>query len=157
MTKTIKSLEKVGEYVETQHVDEVIRNYKKERWSPASERLGKPDSLSGWYTVAELEEFLATVKSHGGDGVRMYFGAYSHDFEQKPEYAGRQTLVLVGTKRCDKGDTSLDKDIYISSADKTSILAYNVMRLCPPECMPEEWGGLGVAIIEKADKSLSVI
>jgi hypothetical protein len=157
MTTVIKSLKAVGKYVNTAHVDDVIRNYKKERWAPASERLGKPDSLSCWYTVAELEDFLATVKSHGGNGIRIYFGAYAHDFAAKPEYAGRQTIVLVGTKRTETTRTSADKDIYIYDGTKTNILAYNVSRMCPPICNADEWGGLGIAIIEQKDKGLSVI
>ncbi len=41
-----KSL-KVGKYVNTEHVDTVVRNYKQERWVYNSERIGKEDSLSG--------------------------------------------------------------------------------------------------------------
>ena len=63
-----KSL-KVGEYVDTKHVDEVIRTYKQERWIHNSKRIGKEDSLSGWYSVEELEEFIETIKDHGADGI----------------------------------------------------------------------------------------
>ena len=47
----------VGKYVSTKHVDSVIRTYKKERWVHNSERLGKADSLSAWYSVEEIEAF----------------------------------------------------------------------------------------------------
>ena len=69
-----KSL-KVGKYVDTAHVDTLIRNYKQERWRQNSERLGKEDSLSVWFSVEELEEFIANIKDYNATGVRFYFGA----------------------------------------------------------------------------------
>ena len=77
-----KSL-KVGKYVSTQHVDEVVRNYKQERWIQNSERIGQEDSLSGWWSIEEMEEFLENAKMNGADGVRMYFGAYSKNYAEK--------------------------------------------------------------------------
>ena len=44
------------------------------------------------------EKFLAEVKAHRGDGVRFYYGAFPEDYDVHPEYAGRQMLVMVGTK-----------------------------------------------------------
>lgn len=52
-----------GKFVDTAHVDTIIRNYKKERWVHNSQRLGKDDSLSVWYSVEELETFLKKRKS----------------------------------------------------------------------------------------------
>jgi hypothetical protein len=150
----------VGQYVSTAHVDKVIRTYKKERWVHNSERIGKADSLSGWYSLEELEEFVDKVKSHGGDGVRLYFSAYPHNYTETPEYADRQTVVLVATKSKGNGQ---NKDLYITDGDQTNILAYNSMKLCPPFCGPtlpddgSEWGGLGVALIDQGKKGLSVI
>src|SRR5215213_9377009 len=99
MVTTQKKTLKVGKYVNTAHVDSVIRAYKKERWVHNSDRIGKEDSLSAWYSVEELEAFIATAKQHGADGIKIYFAAYPEEFAEVPEYAGRQTLVLVGTKR----------------------------------------------------------
>ena len=76
MLETQKKSVKVGKRVNTDHVNAAIRNYKQERWVHNSKRLGKEDSLSVWYSLEELEEFLATSKAHGGDGIRLYFGAY---------------------------------------------------------------------------------
>ena len=70
-----KSL-KVGKYVSTEHVDTVIKTYKQERWVHNSERIGKEDSLSVWYSIEELEEFMATSKENGADGIKFYFAAY---------------------------------------------------------------------------------
>lgn len=155
-----KSL-KVGKYVNTEHVNTVIRTYKQERWIHNTERLGKPDSLSGWYSVEELEEFLAKAKEHGADGVRMYFAAYPADYQETPEYAGRQTAVFVATKRKETANGPADKDIYIGTDKGATILAYNSSRLCPPLCYlgdgDSEWGGIGTTIIDRGDKGTIVV
>jgi hypothetical protein len=152
---------KVGKLVDTQHVDTVIRNYKQERWVHNSKRLGKEDSLSVWYTVEELEEYLQLVKKHGGDGIRLYFGAYNKEYSEKPLYAGRQTVVLVATKATDGGT---NKDIYVNTENGHSILAYNVGSLCPPMCKGygEEdpagggFGDIGITILDKGDDGLAI-
>jgi len=152
-----KSL-KVGKYVNTEHVDSVIRTYKKERWVYNSERMGKPDSLSAWYSVEELEEFFATAKQHGADGVKMYFAAYPENYTATPEYAGLQTLVLVATKSKETENGIANKDIYFTKDGSTEILAYNASRLCPPFCGGTgEFGKIGVTIIDKGDDGLSII
>jgi hypothetical protein len=136
----IKKCEKVGSYLETQEVDTLLLNYKKTRWIFNSERIGKPDSLSTWYTVNELLEFLQKAKKNGADGIRLYFGAYPKDFKKKPEYAERQTIVLVATKSVPgENGSGIDKNIYINSGNGVQILAYNVGKACPPFC----FGGIG--------------
>src|SRR5215203_3285986 len=72
----------VGKYVDTKHVDTVIREYKQERWAQNSERIGKEDSLSVWWSVEEMENFLARAKDNGADGVKMYFAAYPEDYTE---------------------------------------------------------------------------
>ncbi len=153
----------VGKYVSTQHVDTVIRNYKQERWIQNSERIGKEDSLSGWWSIEEMEEFLEKAKMYGGDGIKFYFGAYSHDYAEKPEYAGRQTLVMVATKQKDgAAGTTLNKDIYITEGNNTNILAYNMVRLCPPSCGKStgtdiESPEIGVTIVDNGENGFMVI
>jgi hypothetical protein len=151
----------VGKYVSTQQVDEAIRTYKRERWIHNTERIGKEDSLSGWYSLEEMEAFLATAKSHGADGVRFYFAAYSENYQEVPEYAGRQTFIMVGTKQKDTANGVFNKDIYVATEEGNAILAYNSVKLCPPKCGGggnEDSGlsgmddfGLGISIIDKAD------
>ncbi len=119
-------------------VADLIREYKKTRWSPNSERIGKPDSLSAWYSIEEMENFLALVKSKGGDGIRFYYGAFPEDYAAIPEYAGRQTLATVGTrsKLTDAGIVA-NKDIYYSHNGRLKILSgSNIPGLCPPRCAP---------------------
>ena len=93
-----KELVKISKDRSTLHADTLIREYKQKRWVANSESIGKPDSLSAGYTIEEMENFLALAKSHGGDGIKFYYGAYPEDYSAKPEYAGRQTLVMVATK-----------------------------------------------------------
>jgi hypothetical protein len=165
LTVEKKSL-KVGKYVDSRHVDTVIRNYKQERWVQNSERIGKEDSLSLWYSIEELEEFIEKIKEHGADGIKMYFAAYPKVYPEKPEYAARQTMVLVATKNVGiEDDRTINKDIYISTEKGSSILAYNMSQSCPPYCngrtrTPDddnEWGGIGVTIVDRGEKGLTVI
>lgn len=165
MTTIEKKSLKVGKYVNTKHVDSVIRNYKHERWVHNSEHIGKEDSLSAWYSVEELEEFISSVKRHGGDGIKIYFGAYPKNFEEVPEYAGRQTLVLVATKRKESEEGETDKDIYINTEEGCQILAYNMSRLCPPYCGggsgggngEDDWGGVGITIVDRKEKGFVIL
>jgi hypothetical protein len=146
-----KSL-KVGKQVDTKHVDNAIRNYKQERWAQNSERLGKADSLSVWYSIEELEEFIALSKEHGADGLKLYFAAYDKNNTEDPLRAGRQTIVIVATKH-KEGNTN--KDVYIQTEKGSSVLAYNMGAICPPFCGKD--GGLGGIIIDKGDQGLVVM
>jgi len=175
MTTIQKNSVKVGKYVDTNHVDTVIRNYKKERWIHNSERIGKEDSLSVWYSVEELEEFIEKIKMHGADGIKFYFAAYSQEFAPKPEYADRQTLVLVATKSNTTATGVANKDIYVTKENGTnSILAYNVGSLCPPYCNGgqkpigtgdggdgesggDDWGGIGITLIDRGEKGTIIV
>lgn len=158
-----KSL-KAGKYVSTEHVDTIIRTYKQERWIQNSERIGKEDSLSVWFTIEEIEEFLSRSKDHGGDGIKFYFSAYPENYTEKPEYAGRQTIVMVATKTKEMAAGIANKDIYIQDGEGAKILAYNSGNICPPYCNPkpkptdaDDWGGIGVTIVDRGENGMSVI
>lgn len=156
MSTIQKKSVKVGKLVNTVHVDTVIRNYKQERWAPNSKRLGKEDSLSVWYSLEELEEYIEKIKIHGGDGIRFYFGAYSKDYKEQPEYAGRQTVVLVATKVKDTPAGETNKDIYIQTDKGNTILAYNAGRLCPPFCQIGTFEEIGITIVDKGEEGIIV-
>ena len=148
---------KVGKLVNTDHVNSVIRNYKQERWVHNSKRLGKEDSLSAWFSVEELEEFLEEAKAHGGDGIRLYFGAYDKSYEEQPLYAGRQTIVLVATRQKETEHGEVNKDIYIQAEKGNTILAYNSAQLCPPLCSnSDDFGGIGITIVDKGNAGLAI-
>ena len=121
---------KSGELVSTQHAESLISNYKKSRWAQNSDRLGQKDSTSVWYSVEELEGFLAMVKQAGGDGIKMNFGVYADNYEAVPENAGKQTVVLVATKTREKENGGIAvKNLYINTNKGTSLLAFNKGKL----------------------------
>lgn len=154
----------VGKFVTTKHVDTVIKNYKQERWIQNSERLGKEDSLSGWWSIEEIENFIETAKMHGADGIKLYFGAYDKNYQEKPEYAGLQTIVMVGTKQKEGAyGTTINKDIYVDGKNGNTILGYNMAQLCPPYCgkTPPTTAfdemQVGITMVDRGDKGLLVI
>ena len=163
-TLTAPSMEgKKGKLVDTKHVDQLISSYKKERWARNSEKLGKPDALSTWYGLKELESFLSLAKENQADGIKMYYGVYPGDFAGDPELQGRQTVVLVATKQKLTDHGAVNKDIYISKDGQSEILAFNYGGLCPPYCNNEippydegffgmELSRIGITLIEKGDK-----
>lgn len=146
---------KVGKFVSSGHVETLRRNYKEKRWAENSKRIGKPDSLSVWFSLQDMESFLQQLKAHGGNGIRFYFGAYDEAYAEKPLYAGRQTIVMVGTR--DKAGRAA-KDMYIHTGENTSILAYNLGRLCPPICQSGDGlDDMGMVITDKGDEGLIVV
>lgn len=160
MITTEKKSLQVGKYVNTAHVDTVIRTYKQERWVHNSDRIGKEDSLSAWYSVEELEGFIDTIKQHGADGLKIYFAAYPENYTEVPEYAGRQTVVLVGTRQKKTDSGVRDKDIYINTENGSQILAYNMSKICPPLCGTgdlEDTGGLGITIVDRKDQGMTIV
>ena len=156
-----KSL-KVGKFVSTDHVNTVIKNYKQERWVNNSKHIGKEDSLSAWLSIEEMEEFIAKAKDYAADGIRIYFAAYPTEYPEQPLFAGRQSLVFVGTKRKEDeaGKPAADKDIYITNENGSNILAYNSMSICPPWCKPkglDDGNELGITIVDKGDEGFAVV
>jgi len=152
-----------GQLVNKEHVDNLIRNYKKERWIHNTNRLGKADSLSAWFDLDLLTEFLQLAKEEHADGVKIYFGAYPDNFEKAQEFSGRQTVVLVATKeKLSENGKTVNKDIYFQKDGKTEILAFNFASLCPPNCgNSDDPGGLdletiGITIFENNNR-LNVI
>ena len=147
--------------VRTTIIDTLIREYKQKRWAPNSERIGKPDSLSAWYSIEEMENFLTLAKSNGGDGIKFYYGAYPEDHTAIPEYAGRQTLVMVGTKTkmTNKGAIA-NKDIYVTKNGESELLCTINPIACPPNCNPPSEGGmgdLGITILDRGEKGMEII
>jgi hypothetical protein len=153
---------KVSKAVKTEEADTLIREYKHTRWVPNSESINKPDSLSAWYSIEDMENFIALAKTNGADGIKFYFAAYPKDYASKPEYAGRQTLVKVATrsKLTDLG-TIANKDIYITRNGVTSTLGGTMPpRLCPPMCNSNSEGGmgdLGITLVDRGDKGMEII
>lgn len=142
-----------GNYVSKNEMNELTSAYKQKRWAANSERLGKADSLSVWFTVDELENFLAKVKAGGGNGVRMHFGAFPEDY-RKPEVAGMQTVVMVANRSKD-GSLENAKELLVDTNGRPEIIALDGPILCPPFC---NGSGLGKStLIIRDDNSMEVI
>jgi hypothetical protein len=147
-----------GKFLDTQFVDTVIRSYKKEKWTYNSERIGKEDSLTSWISVAEMEDLVEKIKSHGGNGIRICFAAYPVDYAPSSQLAGRQTVVLVATKLAESG--AGNKDLYVCNGTKTEILAFGQLPSCPPFCLSADGyhhQKVGTGLLEFEKNGLSVI
>ena len=72
-----------------------------------------------WYSIEELEEFIATSKENGADGIKFYFAAYPDNYTEKPGFAGRQTSVLVATKTKELETGVANKDILYPKSRKS--------------------------------------
>lgn len=136
MNTIAKKSVNAGNHVGRNEKNALTSAYKQERWAANTERLGRADSLSVWYTVEELENFLNEVKARGGNGVRMHFGVFPKGYRQ-PELEGMQTIVMVGNRSKD-GSLENAKELLINKEGKTDIIAVDGPILCPPFC------GIGV-------------
>jgi hypothetical protein len=130
-----KQINKAGKFVDARHVDELRENYRREKWVNNSKQLGKLDSLSVWYSLAELKEYLEAAESVGADGVRLYFGAYPSSYPDNILLEGRLTVAFVATqqKRSVTGKTE-NKDLYISTPKGPEVIAFNFGSICPTSC-----------------------
>jgi len=127
--------------VDGKHVDALLSTYKKERWVHTSKRLGRADSLSVWYGMSELLEFIQVARENGADGIRTYFGVYPDNFDKKPQYRGYQTIVMVATKTKRNEDGSfVTKHVYYQTEKGTELLAFDMNNPCPPDCYPDDLG-----------------
>jgi hypothetical protein len=165
---TMNTIEKksvnVGVYVSKNEMDTLTGAYKQERWADNSERLGKADSLSVWFTVEEVEAFLAKVKANGGNGVRFHYGVFNAENAPEPEFEGRQTLVMAGNRSSD-GTYNSSKQLFSNNNGKPEIVALAGGILCPPFC-GTGGGGIGKStvpalgssvLIDRGEKGMSVI
>jgi len=155
MTTIEKKSLRVGKYVDTNHVDTLIRTYKQERWIHTSERLGREDSLNLYYSIEELEEFLKRSKEAGANTVSIHFGVYPENFTERAGYAGKQTTVFVATNHQETEAGPRHKNIYIDTPKGRTLLAYNMGSPKPGD------GGydndFGISIIDKGEKGMIVV
>ena len=157
MTTIEKKCVHVGKYVDTNHVNILVSNYKKTRWAQNSDRMGKDDSLSVWYSIEEMEEFLLRAKEYGADGIRMHFGAYPTNFAKKPEVSELQTIVMVANATSETPTGIVEKNIFVETEKGRQILAYNFGSVLPTGDDGIGADGVGITIVDRADKGLTVI
>jgi hypothetical protein len=156
MNTIAKKSVNAGQFLTNEHVATLLSTYKQNRWIDNSEKLGKEDSLTAHISVEELEMLIERIKLQGGDGVRLHFAAYPENYTAVPEFAGRQTVVMVGTR---KNNDGANKEIYMSEGKDARILAYGDVPMCPPFCN----GGLGnrrpattMNLVDRGDKGMVV-
>lgn len=157
MTTIEKKSLRVGKYVDTNHVNILVSNYKKLRWAQNSDRMGKDDSLSIWYSIEELEEFILRAKEYGADGIRMHFGVYPSNFAKRPENSDLQTIVMVANAQTQTIAGTVERNIYINTENGRQILAYNLGGALPTGDDGIGADGVGITIVDRADKGLTVI
>lgn len=154
MNTIAKKSVNAGKFLSNQHVASLLSTYKHNRWIDNSEKLGKEDSLTAHVTIEELEMLIEKIKVQGGDGVRVHFAAYPENYTAVPEFAGRQTIVMVGTRKSEEG---VNKEIYLSEGKDARILAYGDMPVCPPFCGSGFGGGSKTAtLVDRGDKGMVV-
>jgi hypothetical protein len=141
---------KAGKFVNDKHVTMLRDNYKENRWKANSERLGKMDSLSVWYSLEELKQYIETAETAGADGIRVYFGVYPSSFPENILLEDRQTIVFVATqqKSGETGKTE-NKDLYVSTPQGAEIVAFNFGLPCPPACVGDADVKVPARTIEK--------
>jgi hypothetical protein len=155
-----------GKCATKQEVDTLIRSYKQERWADNSERIGMADSLSVWFSVEDLEDFLGTVKANGGNGVRFHFGVFSAENAPEANLEGRQTLVMIGNRSTD-GTHNNSKELYSYNNGQPEIVASFGTLPCPPLC-GNGGSGLGnrksdgtilgsATLIDRGENGMSII
>ena len=163
MTTQEKNSVRAKKTFKTEEAENFIREYKQKRWVYNSERIGKPDSLSAWYSNEQLQTLIDLSKSHGGNGIRFFYGTYPENYPDKPEYAARQTLIMVPTKSkiLDDGHI-IDKNIYTYNHGRIEILGIGSSghpSTCPPICpIPDGgMGDLGITIVDRGVKGMEII
>jgi hypothetical protein len=142
-----------GTFVTKNELDALTTAYKQQRWAENSERIGMADSLTMWLSVEMMEEFLTTVKANGGNGIRCHFGVHTEAHSQ-PEFVGRQTVVLVGTRSKD-GSYATAKQLLVENNGQPDVVALTG-PVCPPFC-----GGAGTVgkstLIVRGDNGMEII
>jgi hypothetical protein len=157
MTTIEKKSLRVGKYVDSNHVNTLIRTYKQERWQQNSERIGQEDSLSLFYSIEELEEFLQKAKEAGANGVSVHFGVYPENFNEREGYAGKQTTVFVATDRQETATGTTHRNVYQETSKGKQILAYNMGQWPPGSGAENDDWGLGITIIDKGDQGMILV
>lgn len=69
-------------------------NYLNQKHGLLSEALGKPDTISIWYSKEHITKLLEEIEHANGDGLRIYLGMY----EPSHQFAGQLCLVMNATR-----------------------------------------------------------
>ena len=78
------------------------RTFTETRADAINKAIGMPDSRSSWWSVDDLEAYIAYAKrvakekGYNVNGLRVYYGAYPKDYHNA-EVSGYSTLFIVPT------------------------------------------------------------
>jgi len=109
-TKVVKPPKGVIPIKEAKMLD---RTYGETRHAIISEKLGIKDNRSSWWSIEDLEDYIAYARSQAKekgyqvDGLRVYFGAYPKSYGNQ-EVAGFSTLFIVPTGNVETQQGSLN-------------------------------------------------
>jgi hypothetical protein len=101
-----------------------------------SEKLGRQDTKSVWYTKDHITKLLEEMEHANAEGLRIYFGEYG----EHENYSGQLCLLMVMTKATN--GTEIQSDITVEDApdfksrsiDEQKSRDFNVGSPCPPIC-----------------------
>ncbi|MFN8306938.1 MAG: hypothetical protein U0T79_09205 [Ferruginibacter sp.] len=123
-------------------------NFISQKHGLLSTALNRDDTKSIWYTRDHIAGLLDEIDLAGGDGLRIYFGAY----ESGHEYEGQLCLVMNVTREKIVNDITCHQNVVLEnepdfndrlSADRDSGIGsnklggnrdYNFGSPCPPRC-----------------------
>ncbi len=138
----------IGREVSSQRVNNFVNN----KYQLLSDELEKPDTRSIWYSKDHIAGLLDEIEHAGGDGLRIYFGAY--DMAQE-SVGGQMCLVMTPTREFKEGNLILHKnvvlekepDFYLRSTNSREMILpasnddslpmekqFNYGSPCPPLC-----------------------
>ncbi|RXG11979.1 hypothetical protein DSM03_10776 [Leeuwenhoekiella aestuarii] len=117
------------------------RTFTETRVDAINKTIGMPDSRSSWWSIEDLEQYIAYAKSQAAEkgskvnGLRVYYGAYPKDHSNE-EVAGYSTLFIVptGMKTVEKAGL-INYNSFLQSNEDLEIAPLNMghLRKPPPE------------------------
>lgn len=109
------------------------------KYPTLSERLGKDDTKSIWYSRDHVVKLLEEIDHANGDGLRLHFGAY----EDGHEFASGQLCLVMNVTR-GKKDVILEEEADFPDRSKSEkgfdpnakVISkdFNFGSPCPPRC-----------------------
>jgi hypothetical protein len=146
MTKETKPLPPI--FISQETVDKRKALFSAKKLPLLAGDLGRPDTQSIWYTREHVASLLAEIDYYGGDGLRIFFGAY----EEGHQYEGQLCLVMNPTRAVGTGSASHKEVVaenepdfaarssqardfqFSEDLDDTYPKGYNYGSPCPPLC-----------------------
>ncbi|TWI00638.1 hypothetical protein IQ05_01295 [Flavobacterium tiangeerense] len=118
-------------------------NYNKTRYPLIKEAIKKEDANAIWFSIVELENYIAYIKAEAKrqkgeiDGIRFHFGAYPED-KAYAEKAGLTTIFLAptGTKKIKKTTEVSKMEKSIENDDSLNIAPLNYGSIGNPPPIP---------------------